>query len=363
LLLKLKNKNKMIKKLLSIALIAGAVSANAQQLKIGKEQPSSVSQNLVARGTAPTTYSVSIDTLKPASVMPGGCAVGTNTVVNGLWNYVNDVVAPYDSGYVFGTGIIPIGGGQSTVAQELAQKYNVTGAATVTDVLVWAGHAKGTVTTTTAKIYSEVASTHIPNALLGTSAPVTMATYTVGGYTMFHFATAVNVPMGNFFAGVTVPAFGGTDKDTLSILSTKLGKCSSVDSCSAIKLGAPINAWYLVKVGFGQNCDLMIFPVININSVGINNSVSKGDLNLFAASPNPANNSININFSLNTSSKVDIEVIDLTGKIVKTIKGTDTFSNGKHAISVDLTNLESGSYFYSINASGSKIFSKFVVAK
>ena len=57
-------------------------------------------------------------------------------------------------------------------------------------------------------------------------------------------------------------------------------------------------------------------------------------------------------------------MIDISGKIVKTIKGTETFSTGaKHAVSIDLTNLESGTYFYSINASDTKLFSKFVVAK
>ncbi len=353
----------MIKKLLSIAVIAVAVSANAQQLKIGKSQLSS--SNLVARNGS-SVSSLQIDTLRPASVMSGGCAVGTNTVVNGLYNYINDVVMPYDSGYVFGTGIIPIGGGQSTVAAELGQKYMVTNAGTtVTDVLVLAGKANGTITTTTAKIYSEVASTHLPNTVLGTSIALPMSAYTTTGYTMFHFATAVSVPVGKFFATVGVPAFGGTDKDTLSILSTNLGMCPGAgsDSLSAIKLGAPINAWYLVQTGFGANNDLMIFPVINFNTVGINGGVSKGDLSIFAASPNPASNSININFSLNTASKVEIEVIDISGKTVKSIKGNETFANGKHSISVDVTSLESGSYFYSINAAGTKIFSKFIVTK
>lgn len=350
----------MIKKLFSIALVAVAVSANAQQIKVKPSQARPV--NVLLRGANPSVLNT-IDTLRPASVMPGGCAVGTNTAIAGLYNYINDVTTPNDSGYIFGTGIIPIGGGQSTVCQELAQKYNVTGAATVTDVLVLAGAAHGGTVTTTAKVYTEAATTHKPNTLLGTSNAVAMSAYSTTGYTAFHFATPVAVSAGNFFASVTVPAFGGADQDTLSILSTMLGSCppAGSDSCSALKLGAPINSWYLVKVGFGVNGDLMIFPVISIAS-GIN-SVTKGDLSLSAVSPNPATGSINVNFSINNPSKVDIEVMDMTGKMVKSVKGAETLTNGKHVITVDVSNLEAGSYMYSIQACGTKMFSKFVIAK
>lgn len=357
----------MIKKLFSIALIAAAVTATAQQadvkLKVGKGIETSRNMSTMnARNGNPGVQNV-IDTLFPASVMPGGCAVSTNTVINGLYNYVNDAVAPMDSGYIFGTGIIPLGGTTSTTATELGQKYNVTGAATVTEVLVWAGAAHGTTATTTAKIYTENTTSHKPNTLLGTSTPLPMSAYNTTGYTTFTFGTPVAVSAGNFFAAVTVPSFGGTDMDTLSILCTNLGNCppAGSDSCGALKLGAPINGWYLIEVGFGVNGDLMIFPVLSIAN-GVSN-VTKGDLSLYAATPNPASNNININFSINNPSKVDIEVIDVTGKVVKTIKGNDTFATGKHSISLDVTGLESGSYMYSITAAGTRMVSKFVVTK
>jgi len=315
-----------------------------------------------ARNGNPGVQNV-IDTLFPASVMPGGCVSSTVTTVGGLYNYVNDNVAPMDSGYIFGTGIIPLSATASTMATELGQKYNVTGAATVTEVLVWAGAAHGTTATTTAKIYTESATTHKPNTLLGTSAVLPMSAYNTTGYTTFTFGTPVAVSAGNFFAAVTVPTFGGADMDTLSVLCTQLGACppAGSDSCGAIKLGAPINSWYLIKVGFGVNGDLMIFPVLSIAN-GISN-VTKGDLSLYAATPNPASNNININFSINNASKVDIEVIDVTGKVVKTIKGNETLASGKHSISLDVTSLESGSYMYSITAAGSRMVSKFVVTK
>jgi hypothetical protein len=353
----------MIKKLLSIALVVVSISANAQQFKFKAGQAKlSTKYTVAARGVNPSPATVTIDTLMPASVMAGGCGL-----TGGLYNYICDAVSPpHDSGYIFGTGILPIGGGMSTITTECAQKYNASSTGTtVTDILVLAGAAHGGTVTTVGKVYTENAASHKPNTLLGTSSTVAMSAYTTTGYTAFHFVTAVAVPVGNFFASVTVPAFGGVDLDTLSILSTQLGTCPAPggDSCSALKFGAPINGWYLVQTGFGVNGDLMIFPVINITTAGINSYVNKGNLNLYAASPNPASNSININFSLANTSKVEIEVYDVAGKVIKTIKGNTEYAVGKNSINVDVTNLDSGSYIYSITTNGAKMFSRFVVAK
>jgi hypothetical protein len=358
----------MIKKLLSIALVAGALSVNAQQLTPGKAYYKNA--NLSSRTNAPaSTYSVTIDTLMPASTMAGGCAVGTNTAVNGFVYYgINRNPANHnDSGYYFGTGIFPQAGLNVT---GLAQRYKVGGtAATVSSVLVWAGKASGSITTTTATILSEMAGNG-PGAMIGTaSAPLTMASYvasltsTVSPYATYTFTTPVPLTANeNFFASISIPGFGGTDHDTLAVLDTRLG-CSSVDTLSWINIPAA-GGWHSVLSGFGSNLDLMIFPVLDISSsVGINNYVSHGGLSIFAASPNPANNSININFSLNNPSKVEIEVYDISGKVVKSIKNNESFASGKSYISVDVSNLEAGTYMYSINANGNKMFSKFMVTK
>jgi hypothetical protein len=347
----------MIKKLFTVAFLASTMFVSAQQLKLTK----GVATDFVpAQKTGhQSVSSTAIDTLMPASVMTGGCAVGTNTVLAGLVYYSIDHIAPMDSGYYFGTGKFPVSGANVT---EIAQKYpSGTSGLSVTNVLTLAGKAHGTTATTSAKIYSETAGTLVPNAVLGTSTALSMSAYSASGYNNYSFGTPVVVaPNVKFFASITIPAFGGADLDTMAILSTKLG-CSSTDSLSWMDI--PPYGWHNVKSLFGSNLDLMIFPVVTITTTGLN-VYSKGDVNLYAASPNPANNAININFSLNNASKVDIEVIDLTGKIVKSIKGNEVFSSdNKHTVSVDVTNLESGSYFYSINANGTKLFSKFVVAK
>ncbi len=338
----------MIKKLLSVVLVAATITANAQQIKKAPTaNPINVSNSY--RWDAGNQVQNIIDTLMPT--------IMTNTCAASLVYYSIDQVAPMDSGYYFGTGYFPFAG---TTTTEIGEKYpsGVAGLS-VTNVLTLAAKANGTTATTSAKIYAENITTKAPSTLLGTSAAKTMATYTTSGYNNYTFGTPVAVAGNvNFITAITIPAFGGTDLDTMAIISTSLG-CSTVDSLSWM-LVSPYG-WFNVKYLFGVNLELMIFPVVDIPTSGV--AYTKGDLNLFSASPNPTSNSININFSLNNASKVDIEVVDLTGKVVKSIKGNDTFSNGKHVVTIDVTNLESGSYFYSINANGTKLFSKFVVTK
>jgi hypothetical protein len=361
----------MIKKLLSIALVVVAVTANAQQSKKIATTPVAEQVNVTNvpfRLSGGNQVLNTIDTLRPASIIsPSGCAVVTpTTATSGFVFYRVDRNAVKDSGYYFGTSKLPITGATTT---DLAMKYpSGTAGLSVTNILTWAAKAKGGTATTTAHIYGQDLTTMGPSTVtLGTSTPKTMATYTTSSYNNYVFAVPVVVAANiNFFASITVPAFGGVDADTMAIVSTKFA-CASTDSLSWMNISP--YGWYSVKYIFNElpanasNLDLMIWPVVTIPTAGVI-AYSKGDLNLYAASPNPANSSININFTLKNASKVDIEVVDISGKIVKTIKGTETFSTGaKHAVAIDVTSLEAGTYFYSISANDTKLFSKFVVAK
>lgn len=354
----------MIKKLLSIALVATAFVSNAQNLKVQRNvsaEQVSVRPNGFRLGGGNQVLNT-VDTLMPGSAMlPSGCAVATPTTsLSGFVFYRVDAVNPKDSGYFFGTNIFPFAG---TTLTDIAQKYpSGTAGLTVTNVLTWAAKAHGTTATTSANIYDEDITTAAPNAVLGTSTPIAMAAYSTSQYNNYVFATPVTVaPNVNFFASITIPTFGGTDADTMAIVSTKFGCSTSADSLSWMNISP--YGWFPVNGLFGANLDLMIWPVVSIPTSGTI-AYTKGSVSLYAASPNPANNTVNINFSLANASKVEIEVIDITGKTVKTIKNNETFSsNGKHSVAIDVTNLESGSYFYSINANGTKMFSKFVVTK
>jgi type IX secretion system substrate protein len=379
---------------LTLGLGALLFGANAQQLKLGKAITKKTP--IAARINSPaSTYSITVDTLLPSSIMTGGCAA-TGTAL-ALTYYAAGVTANADSGYVFGSQVSPsfttAGTGTTVVTVtvnlvEVAQRYSVgTSSATVTNVLVFPGVGAGSATTTTANIYAEAAVTGTgtnvaggnPGNLLGKSQPLPMSSYsaalssTGSGVVSYSFATAVPVAANsNFYAAITIPAIGGTDKDTLVPLNTNAG-CSSTptDSLSWIYQSyvatgyAPQKFWGSVKnlYGSSNNLDFMIFPVIDMGSAaGIENYVSHGALTIYAASPNPTNSSININFSVATSANVGIEIYDITGKVVKSISN-NSFASGKNSINVDVTNLEAGTYMYSVNANGNRMFSKFIVTK
>ena len=348
-------------------------AAHAQQSKLSSLplKPAALSEKL----SGPlSTYSVTIDTLKPASVMPGGCAVGTNTTLSGFYITPLTVIAANhnDSGYVFGTNLPgAVLGTSGTSVTKLAQRYRTGSAAvTVSNVLVVAGVATGSVTSSVASIYSET-SGNGPGAQLGTSSTaVPMASYFVNSYTSYTFPSPVQVPANtNFFASITIPAFGGSDHDTLAILNTNFG-CSSVDSLlwmyvASTNTTVP-SGWQslLGLTGGSLNADLLLFPIVDFNTTGINTYIAHGDLTLYPAYPNPTNHSLNILFSLEKTSDLNIELYDVTGKKVKSLHvDASQFSSGKNTVSLDVSDLESGSYIYAVQSGSAKLFSKFVLNK
>ncbi len=349
---------------LTLGLGALFLGANAQQLKniTPNKKATSANFNLASR-----TQSTVTDTLKPSSIKDSTCG-------HTLSYYQFDATNPIDTGYIFGTNMEPVVQGGVTYSvslTEFAEKYHVIGTASVTAVLTIAAKAYSSAATTslTSMVYAENTTTKAPGiTALGTSAGVALNAVSTTAFTMFSFATPVSLSAGNFFVSVTSPVLGDATHDTLALLSTGFG-CSSADSLSWVReiAMAPggvqaLNIWTSVKGLFGgQNLDLAIFPIITMNAAGID-KVTKGGLSLFAAYPNPANSTININFSLDKSSKVDIEVYDITGKIVKTISNNNLVE-GTNSIGVDVSTLEAGSYLYSINANGNKMFSKFMVTK
>ena len=356
---------------LTLGLGALLLGANAQQ-NFTKVLTASPLINVPS--TSSLSKAASTSTLTPASFQTGGCVLtGTNSgiVYYSSAQYTTTATYTIDArGYSFGTDVTYFTQGATTYTinnTTAAQKYNVTGTGiTVTDVLVLAGKAKSSAGTTmiNAKIFSENATTKAPNAQMGVTAMKALNTFTTGtSYNVLTFGTPVSITAGNFFAAIESPSIGGATKDTLAILSSKLG-CSSTDSLSwtyvTYNPAVVAPAWGSVISNFGSNLDLAIFPVLNITT-GLS-SVSKGDLTLSAAYPNPANNEVAINFALSQASKVQIEIYDVTGKLVKTSK-LDNLESGNHTTKLDVSNLNGGVYMYSVQSENAKMFSKFTVTK
>jgi hypothetical protein len=340
------------------------LGASAQQ-KVAKSLTAESTISLPVLAFESKTSATS--TLSPVSLTASGCAA-TGSLA-GIAMYSNSP----DPGYLFGTNTFTVlqQGFTFTLSfNKAAQKYAVTGTGvSVTNVLVLAGKAKSNAATSlvTCKIYSEDLATKSPSVQIGVASTKALSSFTTGStYNVFTFGTPVPLSAGNFFASVEAPALGGATNDTLGIYSTRIG-CSSIDTLAwfnttVIGLGQDLG-WSSVKAGLLGNTsdlDLAIFPVIDI-STGLN-SVSKGNLTLLAAFPNPANNDITINFGLNQSSKVEIEIYDVTGKMVNSIK-LDNLEAGNHSSKINTSNLNAGVYMYSVKSDNAKMFSKFTIAK
>lgn len=350
---------------LTLGLGALFLGANAQQAII-KKSSSAVSEHMPAFNFVASPAVT--NTLTPPTFTAGGCATNTaNIAYYSITQYTATPSYTIDArGYMFGTNKELQTQGTTTYTLEntqTAQKYAITGTANVTDIIVYAAKAKSDAGSSlvVASVYSENATTKAPSAQIGASGSKALNSFAQGA-NVIHLSTAVPISTGNFFASVQSPALGGATHDTLAIISTKAG-CSTTDSLSWRHLvvnGGAFSQWASIKSDFGINLDALIFPVIDITT-GLN-SVSKGNLTLLAAFPNPANNEISINFGLNQSSKVEVEIYDLTGKVINTIK-LDNLEAGNHITKVNTSSLSSGVYMYSIKSENAKMFSKFTVAK
>jgi len=85
-----------------------------------------------------------------------------------------------------------------------------------------------------------------------------------------------------------------------------------------------------------------------------------GVVNLAQNRPNPTRGSTEIAFSLPNSEEVRLAVYDAQGRLVKTL-AEGTRSAGKHQVSV--SGLESGVYFYRLEAGRTSLTRRMVVAK
>lgn len=78
--------------------------------------------------------------------------------------------------------------------------------------------------------------------------------------------------------------------------------------------------------------------------------------------PNPANTDANVHYFVNTASNLEVNVMDVTGKIVSNVF-SGAVANGHHDLKVNTQNLPSGIYFISMKAgNGNAVVNKLVVA-
>jgi len=110
---------------------------------------------------------------------------------------------------------------------------------------------------------------------------------------------------------------------------------------------------YVIKTA-AQNAKDWYFNTAGISS---NNLIDNLKLN---NSPNPFSNSTIINFHLTKSSTINLEIFDANGRIIQKInKGK--LNLGNHSFKVDLTNYNSGIYYYRLTTDWVSISKKMIL--
>lgn len=261
--------------------------------------------------------------------------------------YYADGAAPRDSGFL--SGINAYGD------LEKAQKYTVTGTVHLTGAIVLS-HAHGT-SSISLKAYDVNATTGAPGSnTLGTSNSIVLNSFNSNGATTFSFSSMPNVSNMSFFVSAVLPATPAS-VDTFGIYTEQFN-CIGTDSLAWEKWDD--NSWNSFASVYGGGLDLSIYPIVDI-ATGIDN-ISKNDLSLFKAFPNPANTEVTVSYSLSKASSVNIEIYDINGKLVKTISERNAEA-GQHNTKIDVSALEAGVYMYGVKTDGAKLFSKFTVTK
>ncbi len=311
-----------------------------------------VAQN--ARVAAPSVYSVE----KCKSCTPSVMTIDTTCNFNAtdtLTIYYGDM-APHDSGWSYGHNAYTDMG--------WAERYDVSGSASVIGGAYKLFQIHGASTSTlsaTAAVYSPSAG-H-PGTSLGSKAIpyASMTLNSFGANTYFAFTAPIAVT-DSFYMSFELGAYTFGGADTIALISNKSGERTTTNPNQNLAKWSSDSKWhYELTENFGGQLNFGICPIMNV-STGVENYVSKGDLKLFAAYPNPSADIITFNYALNNFSKVTIEIFDAQGKsMMKIAKGN--LSAGNYNEKVNLSSFGAGSYFYSISAESGTIFSKFAVVK
>ena len=189
--------------------------------------------------------------------------------------------------------------------------------------------------------------------------------YSVAGYPNFGFDLEIN--NGNTSTATTL---GTLSKGTnTKISSQEVIHTSPIPTGSSATFNwtAPNNGTaYLYSTALGVNGtgstsgDKQAFYnlVLTPEPLGIEETIlNLNDIKLF---PNPAKETTTLDYYLNKDSHVTINITDLNGKVVSTQINEDT-SEGSYSKKLDLSKLNSGTYFVKIKSDDNSVAKKIVI--
>jgi len=86
-------------------------------------------------------------------------------------------------------------------------------------------------------------------------------------------------------------------------------------------------------------------------------------ISLDKPTPNPADNDINVTFSLSTETNIKLSIFDITGREVAVLIPDQIFSGTSHKMPFSIKEIPNGSYTLILFANGSFVSESFTIAK
>lgn len=118
----------------------------------------------------------------------------------------------------------------------------------------------------------------------------------------------------------------------------------------------PVRFKFKFTSGGGNNIFIDDINLSGATSTGIAEIINKNSISVY---PNPAENNLNIDLDLIKNSDVEINITDVTGKIV--FNKTSKLSKGENKLNIETAGLASGLYFVQVNADSNFVTTKKII--
>lgn len=172
--------------------------------------------------------------------------------------------------------------------------------------------------------------------------------------------TSITIP--NSISTIGDGAFSGCSSlesiTCLAVTPPELGEYVFWNVPTNIPLFVPESSIPAYQAANGWNIFILISHVSKIED----EFLTVKELELVQNYPNPFNPNTSINFSIPKYGNVNLTVYNSKGELIKELVNKK-LSAGKHSINFDGTSLNSGVYFYKLNAENKQIVKKMTLVK
>lgn len=211
----------------------------------------------------------------------------------------------------------------------------------------------------TAKVYTVDPTTDGPGTLLGTSEAIAVGDVAVDEslvlVTIFNFAEPIMMDTPDFFVAVDFADVYNVPAGDVGILTTEEG-CG--DGFNAWELWED-DTWHAIEESETWEAELEFFmgAVIEDQVVGVRETLIDYSLR---ASPNPANEEVQLNFTLPRAETLEIALFDLQGRQVM-VQQFDNLPSGPQSLQLEIGDLVAGIYSYQLRTASGVQSGKLIV--